>query len=707
MPVVDLQLNDYSFDVDNFIPLDNTALFPQPFHAVVDIYHEFHSTYWGSQDITMRLYVEFDIYGCTASAETFGYPHASVFLAENDGQRGMGFDATGYDVRNVTGFFQEQNNQIPITQSGYTYSASMAYASNCVTRVEQCNIPLVLDYQGDLYPDKLFWTTNDASELNLYNYNPYTAQVTKEILKHAINYGEVTPVIPEGEDFEFTVMWTTGIWNTPTQPQVTQVYYQGVRGKITSGKFALYKIDGIDDNKLKYGIKSNATFYGLETTSNGSTWTSVDEFPYTFLYRPHENELSDNIIGYALTTNGLTSYFSVWEDEEDAQDYIDGDKLIEQAPNFNEIANHYPINNLTEDEDTSTTMGEVYTRAFFSQQYLLTATGVQEISNALFDTDSGGITGIVDDIIKGLRMYGNDITQAVQGLMFYPFSLDTVFTDTESINHIYFGGYRFPMTSDVKRIVHPNGHIDFGSFDLRATFGDKNFRNYAPYSRLFCYLAYIGWVELDIARYIGSTVNIKYYIDTRTGMCMACLFKGSILVDYFQGQMGVSMPISLTDYSRYAQAQIQTLLGGANSLGNTGQQVSGMAFDLAKQGAVDVASIGVAGVGLGAVGVGIGATKTLYGLTQNNINNFNKTKGGSSSMLNQYLPQECMFMFEIQDVDETPNHRALYGYPSNASGQLQNFSGYLEVDTVNLICSDATANEKAEIVRQLQSGVYI
>lgn len=76
-------------------------------------------------------------------------------------------------------------------------------------------------------------------------------------------------------------------------------------------------------------------------------------------------------------------------------------------------------------------------------------------------------------------------------------------------------------------------------------------------------------------------------------------------------------------------------------------------------------------------------------------------------MLNQYLPQECMFMFEIQDVDETPNHRAMYGYPSNASGQLQNFSGYLEVDTVNLVCSDATAKEKSDIIRQLQNGIYI
>ena len=76
-------------------------------------------------------------------------------------------------------------------------------------------------------------------------------------------------------------------------------------------------------------------------------------------------------------------------------------------------------------------------------------------------------------------------------------------------------------------------------------------------------------------------------------------------------------------------------------------------------------------------------------------------------MLNQYLPQEILFMLEIQDADETPNEISLQGYPSNASGQIQSFNGYLEVDAVKLVCSGATANEKAEIIKQLQSGVYI
>ena len=118
--------------------------------------------------------------------------------------------------------------------------------------------------------------------------------------------------------------------------------------------------------------------------------------------------------------------------------------------------------------------------------------------------------------------------------------------------------------------------------------------------------------------------------------------------------------------------------------------------------------IAVGGLALGSVGVAFQGTKTLYGLTQKNINNFNKTIGsGATSMLNEYLPQEVCFMFEIQEADETPNERMLQGYPSNSSGTIGSFSGYLEVDTVNLVCADATANEKAQIVSMLKSGVYI
>lgn len=539
------------------------------------------------------------------------------------------------------------------------------------------------------------------TELNTYiNMQDVTAR--RQYLKeHAINFssGEVTP---DGQDFRLEVQWTTSTWENDNQPTVTgQPNIQGVKGKITGGKLALYSIDGIDDGKLKFGIKNTASFYDLEYTTDGVNWTSTDTFPFDFIYRQRINELGT--FSYALSY--WNTDISQWLTEEDAQDYIDGLKPISDAVNWKTISSQYDPDNLTGDLDEITQMGEVFTRAFFSQQYICSANAVQEISNALFDTSSGGISGLWEDIKTGLEMYGDSPVDDIQGCTFYPINLNEVFTNVQSQNYIYFGGYRFDMQNNVNKIIYPNGVYDFGSFDIKPSFGGS-YRDFAPYSRLFCYLAYIGWVELDIARYLGKTANIKYYIDTRTGGCLACIFANGVLVDYFNGQMGVSMPITATDYVGYANAQIQTLLTGASGVkGNANTMYQG-AQGMAQAG-MSAGSIAGAMLPVATAVAGLQGAKTLYGLTQNNINNFNKTIGSSTSMLNQYLPQYCMMMWEIQDGEETPNERALQGYPSNASNILSAFSGYLEVDAVNLSCPYATDNERAEIITYLKSGVYI
>lgn len=527
-------------------------------------------------------------------------------------------------------------------------------------------------------------------------------------LKDAVNYAQ-PETSPDGEIFEVINMWTHGTWLNDTPPQVSgQPYYRNFRGKMVSGKFALYKIQGIDDGKLKMGIKNDAEFYEMEYSTDGINWHYTDDFPFEYFLRKRVDELGE--FDYALTFSN--SKIPIFKDDTDAQDYLDGNKDITDAENWNDIAPNYPISNKTGDDDEeNTTMGEVYTRAFFSQQYICDVGAIQQISNALFDISNDGVVGMWENIKKGLEMYGENPVDAIQSCMFFPVDLTQVYQSVSVLPYIYFGGYKFDLQNGetVSKITFPNGHYDYGTFHVYSSFGGS-WRDYAPYQRLYCYLPYIGWTELDIARYLDKDVRVWYYFDTRTGMCLACLFtnteNGYVLQDYFNGQCGVSMPITLTDFTSYANTQIQTLLGVGKGQMQNAINIGGMAQDLASKG-VGASSIAMASASLGAVGVGIGATKALYGLTQNNINNFNKTKGGSSSMLNMCLPQEVCFMIETQQCDITPNELSLMGFPSNASGRLNDFSGYLEVDTVNLSCPYATENEKAEIVGLLKSGVYI
>lgn len=513
------------------------------------------------------------------------------------------------------------------------------------------------------------------------------------------------PEEPDGEEFEIHNIGTDGTFSEYNASIGTERYYRFVRGKVLNGKLALYKIDGIDNGILKYGVSLIGTLYGCQYSVDGITWNDTDTFPFEYFYRERTKELGT--FKFALT-NSVTRT-PIFKDRDDADKYQRNEKDKTDAENWKDISRYDPdIVNKTGDSDDTTIFGQVYTRSFFSQQYICDASAIIDISNGLFDVSSGGI---FEKIKKGVEMYGNNPMDSVQSLTFYPMDLTSVFTNNISQNYIYFGGYKYDLSQGTARkIVYPNGYKDLGTFNLKPSF-NNSYRDYEPYTKLRVYLPYIGWRNLDLKRYLNKSVTVRYYIDTRTnGLCTACLIADNLLVDYFNGQMGVSMPITMTDYTAYANAQMQTLLQGATAISNGIPSAIGSGVQAAtsfamgdKMGGVENIGGGVASVGGGIMDYG----KTAYSLSANNINSFNSTSGGSSSMINQYLPQEVLFEFEYQEVDETNNASVLRGYPSNASGRLYEFSGYLQVAEIELECSGATEQEKDEIIAMLHSGIHI
>lgn len=541
-------------------------------------------------------------------------------------------------------------------------------------------------------------------------------------------------ISPDGQNFEISNCWTHGTWLSDTQPQVSRIYYRNFRAKLVSGNFALYPISGISDGKLKMGIKNNAEFYDMEYSSDGVNWTPTETFPYEYFLRKRTNELGE--FDYALTFSN--TYIPVFADETTATSYINGQTDISEATNWNEISGGYPLHNGTGDAESSTTFGEVFTRAMFSQLYLCTVDGLYEISNALFDYDVTTLSGIWEDIKKGLEMYGTDPMQVVQGLRYYPFDLSTIFTNTSSQQYIYFGAYQLTMQNSVKKIIYCNGSLDLGTIYIDRTFDD--WRDFEPYTKLSVYLPYVGIFPLDAKKYYNKTVDIKYFIDLRTGACTACLIADGVLLDWFDGIIGTEMPITLTDYSSYAQSQLNIIMRNAG----LGIASEGMAGNIAAKGmkatmgynenanAVEDAALAgnplgsslsaqtassygkqamvAAGVGgaalLGTVAVGTGM-KTAFDLMRTGTAAHTKTRPASSAMINQYLPQYAFFRFEILEIDESPYLNALYGRPTNESGLIMNFDGYLECEDVSLICPIATDNERQEIIDLLKAGIYI
>lgn len=703
MPVIDFSIDDYNFNPRQFIPLDYQTTFASSYHAKIDIIHNFHSTYSGSVDVQTRLTVEFDITGYDASAVTNGYPYAYVYLGE-EGTRGIGFEAQGCICTNISGTFtRNPGSTVNITTPYYSSIEGLAYGSNFVTEVVECNLPLVLADSGDLYPDNLFSEVNNPSELNFLNYNPVNSLITTNILKAAINCMEEEND-QEGLDFYIMNPYRQGTWNQfgETNPGVTA--FRNIRGKIgEDGRIAFYDIPGIDGGALKVGVKVSGTISGIQYSENAINWTDSQTFPWSFFYRPRADEVGTFYYGLSFSNNIVP----VFESEEKAEDYVNGTVSITEATNWGEISNHYEPQNETGEPSSQSDFGEVYTRGFFTQQYIMDSTCLSALANDLFDTSPGGLW---ESFKQGLDMFGENPMNSVMGLYYFPLALDSLFT-TETASNVWFGGYGWPPSAGTaKRLLAPNGYKSLGNITFRRSF--NSWRDFEPYTKLYVELPYCGTYQLDLARYYDKNVEVRYYFDTRSGACLCTLIADGHCTDYFSGQAGCSMPITLTDFSGFANSQIQTLLGGITSASifAGGAAMAAPIVTKSVTEASSTVSAGLAGgvVAGGLIGAGsaIGA-KTIYGLNSNAKSNYNKTVGGSSAMINQYLPQTVTFMFEIMEDCAPESYGNMFGYPSMKSGNVGNFTGFLKCQAVKVNAPIATASEKELLKSMLLSGIYI
>ena len=644
-----------------------------------------------------------DEYGCDAEESYMTNPHiifTDYAKIVNDNEYNYTGGTVGFPSNTPVAFYIEEY----IPSSGAEYPIVFANTGDVYiydSDSNQINLPAADGYRYDSITTLTCSLSTDvpvfmtAAEANTY-VNTSDDSLRRAYLRdHALNFdsGEVSP---DGDSFELRVAWTSGTWINDTQPAVTNVNYQCVRGKITSGKFALYKIPGIDDNKLKYGIKSNASFYELEYSTDGQTWSDTVSFPFDFIYRRRENELGS--FGYALYIDN--EKMPIWENSTDAQSYIDGNKDITEASNWNDISSNYPYVSTTEDGETSTVMGEAGNRGIFSQAYIVSLSGLYEIANALYDTDPSGLW---HDIKKGLEMYGQNPIDAVSNLAFYPLDMAQILPNS-SQNFIYFGGYKFNMTNSVARVANPNGYKTLGTMTIKRSF--KSWRDYEPYTKLFIYLPYIGTYQLELSRYYDKATELRYYFDITTNTVLCALLADNKLTDYWTGQMGVNMPITMTNFALFAQTQIQTLLGGIGGGISGGANMAAGVQNAVKGGAATGAAAASLGVGAGLL-VDATIAKTAYGITQNNINNFAKTKGGSTSMLNEFLPQYPYFIFEVQEDCAPDNYGQIFGFPSMKSGRINSFGGFLKVHNVDLKVSGATESEREKILSLLMNGIYI
>lgn len=430
-----------------------------------------------------------------------------------------------------------------------------------------------------------------------------------------------------------------------------------------------YAVDSIDLADFSDGLISSGPVYDIYRNSYGN---------------------GDFILGlYDLDSMAITN-IPFFSDATKADDYMAGNIDIEEADNFSYISGAIGTDtNPTGTPEEETQLSLNLSRGVFAADYCMSRSGLVSLASDFF------ASGFWEAISDGLKYYGNNPMSCVMNCTYFPFDVSQVF-NIVGTEFVGFGGYQHPVSGyGISKIAFNKGLKELGETFIRPTF--NNFLDFEAVE-IYLFLPYIGFVQLQAEKYMGKTLKIRYAIDIHSGECCAMLFANGTLMDTFDGQCGIQQPITAEELSGYVQSQLTGIKSAAGNV--LGGGISG-AMAGAKGGAYGAIAGAAVGSGLGAASAAI----TTYGLTKMRPQLF--SSGGYSGALGANMPQYAFLVFAIHETEEPANLIQTHGKPSNKSGYVGNFSGYLSVNSVNLYCGDATDEEKQEILSMLHSGVII
>lgn len=512
------------------------------------------------------------------------------------------------------------------------------------------------------YNDK--WQLDETKYYYIYN-----NQTTGKLFN-----GSITPVSGA------TYTWHSMKFSANSEPVL---YYDDAFGLTLQAKSVVaskavtgpgYVLDNIPEEGWTEGaLEYTGMFYGTVPDRIECCGSLPDNGNYTYGY-----ELNTNI--YRFHDKASADYAQETGDYSGASNYYDL-----QTGNT-----HAPVTMGDAEGDTNFGSGSV-TSPFVSS-YICSRNDVLSVAGAFYSND----TSIIDNIKKGLELFGSEPFQCLCGLSWFPFNLTTICTAAAQ-PYIYFGSYKHaPSGFSIDKIINlkSNGYVNAGSVYIAPLF--QSYRDFEPFCQLSVYLPYHGWEKLDIAKYYKKTVNIRYYVDIYTNTYACALVADNQIIDVFPGNIGNTLPISGTNMSQYANSMLQSVLGTVG--GTAGGALTGAMIG----GGVPGAVIGAA------VGGFAGLAKGTFDMSQKGQpKDHLMIKGAFSGASASYMPQYVIFRYDIHNLIVPDNLTALYGRPSSSGGKISTFNGFLKCDTVKLNTGGMTDPEITEVLTLLREGIFI
>lgn len=226
----------------------------------------------------------------------------------------------------------------------------------------------------------------------------------------------------------------------------------------------------------------------------------------------------------------------------------------------------------------------------------------------------------------------------------------------------------------------------------------KSFLDYEPYTKVQIFLPYYDFVDLDINMYMGKTLQIGLNIDLSTGLGMYYFVVDGNVVETYNAQFGIDIPLSNYNANEIARNMLLATL-------NTTKQIVGVGADYSYKSGLKSTSKNISEyVGATAMQTGIGSVVDFV--------NTNQKKFSKSSQPSGYLdftkPQNLFLIISRPNIVIPSNYAHTIGYPSGRYRPLSLLTGFTIVDEVHLEnFGTATDDELNEIENLLKSGVIL
>lgn len=361
----------------------------------------------------------------------------------------------------------------------------------------------------------------------------------------------------------------------------------------------------------------------------------------------------------------------------------------------------------------------------FNARYVLTPTDIRDLNTDFFQA----LNSKPDDIdyinYSMSEFLTNDPLNAIVSLKWFPFTVPSYGAETP----IKLGNYNTTVTA--KQYVGSGVEVyNIGEFDLFPFFGGS-FLDYEPYSKTSLVIPYCGTVQLDHSIYMDTHVSVFLNVDIYTGACTAYIKSNGLVVDSVSGVCSVDMPITGIDNATLEGQIYNASLNLKSSKISEGTTIAGAGLDVGTS-ALGLSKKGVSRKimsGLATAEALIGAVESVNQSTKNLAQNeYNvshvqipmKTVGAQSGLSNAKQEQFCrvllqrpIFINGSQSLatwygsGDSSVYAHTVGYACLKMGKLSDFTGFTVCSNADLSGITATDAEKEQILRLLQSGVYV